>query len=270
MKTYLSAVAIVVVASLACRAPAQCSASKAKDQTAAARSDEGKTCHKDKAACPKGEQTAAERGKLLAASGAPLLQYKVGDRTTCCPKQAGEWAKDDLQVRYVLNETEYTDQAAALNAYQKALEEHLARMNAVRYAVGDQCVGCPLEAASLAKQTGGAVQYRVASFTFADSARADRAVEAARAAADSVKMTYVVDGKEFTCDKAAKHSCQAKGGEATAKTCEYKVGETKTCCETTAKVELTSARIIAAYQALALAADQQPRAASAGQVAAGS
>jgi hypothetical protein len=227
---------------------------------------EGPACHQDKNTATKDEPT-AQRGKLLAAAGAPLMQYKVGDQTTMCPKQAAEWskAKDDLKVRYVVNGTEYSDRAAALQAYQKALDEYLPTMSTVRYAVGDKCVTCPVEAASLAKETGGTVKYRVASFTFADRAQADQAAETARAAADQVKMTYVVDGKEYACHKEAKQSCQAKGGETAAKTCEYKVGNMKTCCETTAKVELTSARIIAAYQALAQAANQQPSASPAGE-----
>jgi hypothetical protein len=256
MKTSVCAIAALFVASFACSAQAQCGAGKSKET--AARAD-GKTCHQDKKACAQGEQ-ATERNKLLAAAGAPLMQYKVGDRTTRCPKQAAEWSKanDDLKVRYVVNETEYTDKAAALQAYQAALDEYLPKLSAVQYAVGDKCVACPLEAASLAKETGSTVQYRVASFTFADRAQAERAAEAARTAADKVRMTCVVNGKEYACDKEAKHSCCAKGSETTAKSCEYKVGEMKTCCETTAKVELTSARIIAAYQALALAANQQP------------
>jgi hypothetical protein len=266
MRTYASAVAFLFVASLACRAQAQCGAGKAKGQQMTARTDAAPACHQDKNSAAKNEP-AVERGKLLAASGAPLMQYKVGDRTTFCPKQAAEWskAKDDLKVRYVVNETEYTDKAAALQAYQTALDEYLPKLSAVRYAVGDKCVACPLEAASLAKETGSTVHYRVASFTFADRAQANQAAEAARAAADNVKMTYVVGGKEYTCDKEAQHSCQAKGGAATAKKCEYKVGEMKTCCETTAKVELTSARIIAAYQALALAANQSPSASPPGE-----
>jgi hypothetical protein len=254
MKTYLSAIAFVCVVSLACSAQAQCCAGKAKGQPAAAQAGQGQTCQKDKNACGKNEQV-AERARLLAASGAPLLQFKVGDQTTCCPKQAGEWIKnnDQTQVRYVV---EYTDEAAALKAYQTALEEYLSQLGTVRFAVGDKCVNCPNEAASLAKETGGTVQYRVASFTFADRAQADQAAEAARSAADKPKMIYVVDGKEYTCDKEARQSCQAKAGETAGKTCEYKVGDTKTCCETAAKIELTCARIIAAHQALTAAAEQ--------------
>jgi hypothetical protein len=272
MRSSLSAIALLLVASLTCSAPAQCCAGKAKGQQAAGRIAEGQVCHKDQET-PTGAPT-AERGKLLAASGAPLMQYKIGERVTRCPKQAAEWtkAKNDLPVRYIVNATEYTDYGAALQAYQAALEERLAQMSSVRYAVGNQCVACPLEAASLAQQTGSTVKYRVASFTFADRAQANRAAEAARAAADKVRMTYAVDGKKCAGDKEARHSCRPNGDETAAKTCEHKVGETKTCCETTAKVELTSARIIAAYQALALVADQPPSISPAAgqQVAAGS
>jgi hypothetical protein len=247
MKAWTVSVAIVLASTLTAGAAAQCCAGMHKGDQMAAKTADGPVCHhKDS------EAAAAQRSKLLTAAGAPLMQYKVGDKTTNCPQQAAEWSKDqDAPVRYVLNDTEYSDKLEALKAYQAALEQHLNKMTTVLYAVGDKCVGCPMEAATLAKGAGTTVKYRVASFTFPDREAANRAAQTARAASDKVTMTYVVDGKEYGCDKEAKQTCQSKAGASTVKTVEYKVGDTKTCCEVTAKVQLATERIIAAYQALA-------------------
>jgi hypothetical protein len=254
MKAWMSAVVFLVAANLASTALAQCCVGKAKTDESAAKTGSASSCHKDKSACTKGDDLAAGaecRGKLLAAAGAPLMTYKVGDKSTACPKQAAEWATgQDVQVRYVVNDTEYTDKPEALKAYEAALEQHLGNMTSVRYAVGKQCVGCPNAAATLAKESGESVKYRVAAFTFADREQAEKAAEAARAASAKVTLTCIVDGKEYACDQEAKRACQAKDGETAAKTCEYKVGGTKTPCQVTAKVELATARIVAAYKAV--------------------
>lgn len=244
-----SAIVALVSLALTSNAPAQCSAGA--KQTA----DSGNTCQHDKSTCAKTSNQAGKeacKDKSLAATGMPAMHYKVGDQTTCCPKAAAELAAaHDATIRYVVNDTEYADKAEALQAYAKALDEHLGTMTSVRYAVGDKCVACPMAAGALAKNSGETVKYRVAAFTFADKAAAEQAATAARSAADKVSMTMVVDGKETKCDAAAKKSCDTAAGDtAQGKTCEYKVGGTTTPCATTAKVELAKARIEAAQKAL--------------------
>lgn len=250
-----SVLAVLVGLGLVASAAAQCSAHKAKSDEMAGKpaSEAGASCNKDKACCAKGGETASKeacRDKMLAAAGMPLMKYKCGDKTTCCPKAAEEMAAGkDVQVRYVVNETEYADKTEALQAYKTTLEDYLNTMTAVRYAVGDKCVACPDTAAALAKNNGDAVKYRVAAFTFGQKPAAEKAAEAARAAAESVNLKMVVDGQEYSCEKSAQTACKSKG-EGAAKTCEYKVGDLKTCCEVTAKVELAKARIAAAYKAV--------------------
>ena len=254
MKAWTNSVLTALVGlGLVASAAAQCPAHKAKSDEVAGKpaSEAGASCNKDKACCAKGGETASKeacRDKMMATAGMPLMKYKCGDQTTCCPKAAEEMtAGKDVQVRYVVNETEYTDQAEAMKAYKTALEGYLSTMTAVRYAVGDKCLGCPDAAAALAKDNGQTVKYRVAAFTFAGKPAAEKAAEAARTAAESVSLKCVVDGKEYSCDKSAQAACQSKG-EGAAKTCEYKVGDMKTGCELTAKVELAKARIAAAFK----------------------
>jgi hypothetical protein len=158
---------------------------------------------------------------------------------------------NEATIRYVVNETEYADKTEAQESYAKVLDEYLGTLTSVRYAVGEKCVNCPMAALALAKDSGEAVKYRVAAFTFADKAAADKAADAARAAADKVEMTMVVDGQETKCDATAKKTCNKSTDNATAgKSCEYRVGDTKTCCAATAKVEFTKARIETAQKAL--------------------
>jgi hypothetical protein len=270
-----SAIVTLVSLALVSSAAAQCCSGAKKT------ADGGATCQKDKSTCSKTGDMAGKEGckdKALAASGMPVMHYKVGEKTTCCPKAAAEMAKaDDATIKYVVNETEYTNNSEALQAYAKVLDEYLGTLTSVRYAVGDKCVNCPMAAAALAKDSGETVKYRVASFTFADKAAADKAADAARTASEKVEMTMVVDGQETKCDAAAKATCHKSADDATAsktcdksahdatakktcdksadgataaKTCEYRVGDTKTCCAATAKVELAKARIETAQKAL--------------------
>lgn len=251
MRTLIVSLALLLVASLSSTAAAQGCASKSKNQDGTAKADTHACCHKDKAGCTKKAGDSDCHGKVLLAAGAPTMKYKFGDKATDCPAQAEEWqGKCDATVRYVVSGAEYADKAEAMKAYETALEKYLASMTSVRYVVGDNCVACPSAAAELAKENGGTVQYRVASFTLADKERAQKAADAARAASEKVTMTYVVDGKEYTCSKGDGEAKQARETSDTTRKCEYKVGDKKTCCEVTAKVELATARIIAAYRAL--------------------
>jgi hypothetical protein len=63
-------------------------------------------------------------------------------------------------------------------------------------------------------------------------------------------LTTFVDGKPYTCDKAAGEACQKSGQKA-----EYAVGECKTPCKMSARIELAKARIEAARQAVAKASE---------------
>lgn len=277
MKTWKTLVAITLGLGLSADALAQCCHGKdngEKTAVAKAAADGGGTCQKDKSTCNKdGTASKAQcEGKSLAATGMPLMQYKVGEQTTQCPKQAAELAaNDESKIRYVVGTEEYTDKVAALNAYAKVLDGYLATMTSVRFAVGGECVNCPLAAAELAKKSGDSVKYRVGTVAFVEKTAAEKAAERAQGAAKQVTMKMVVDGKTVTCAQDGAKTCQgqngtchAKDGEGkaaaadakgschgAAKDCEYVVGDVKTRCAATAKVELAKARILAAQKAIA-------------------
>jgi hypothetical protein len=97
----------------------------------------------------------------------------------------------------------------------------------------------------LAKKDGVPVRYRLATFTFNSQEDANKAAAAAKNAAQNVAMKMVVDGKDFQCPVSAREF--ATGAN---KPVEYAVGDAKTPCETTAKVELAKAKVRAAIDAI--------------------
>lgn len=171
----------------------------------------------------------------------PTMSYKVGDKSACCPNEAKTLAKgDEKAIKYVVAGKEYTDKAEAMKAYGTQLTDYVGTMTTVRFVVGDECVACPMAAGEMAKKSNKQVQFRVASATFDKKEDAEAAAKKAKEAADKVTMKMVADGKEVSCDQAK----DAKGVE-------YVIGDMKTCCESTAKVELAKAKIKAISNAVA-------------------
>lgn len=235
MKNLLtSSLSLLVVVALAAQASAQCSESKAKAEGAKAAQCEtkGKSC------CPATAKTTCHGADIIA-TGMPLLHYNVGDKSTPCPAQARELAGkcDSVQVRYVLNDQEYECRDKALAAYAAALKGYYENMTSVSYAVGDQCVQCPMAAQSLAKAEHKPIRYRLASFTFDDKDHALNAARQAREAAEKVTLKLVIDGKEYDgakCEYKAcgdKSACTAKDGKACCGKagCEGKATAVKSC-----------------------------------------
>jgi hypothetical protein len=198
----------------------------------------------------------AAKGQAVAGRELPRFLYKVGDQTVACPAEAQKIAAgDDAKIRYVVDQTEYGDKIEALKAYAGVLDTFYAGVTTVRYAVGEQCVGCPKAAEAMAKGSGKTVKYRVGAVVFTDKARAEEAPEAAREAAEKITLSYVVDGKSYAGAAEAETARAASGGEK--KPCAYAVGDVRTPCEATAKVELAKARIQAAQRAIDQTAEQK-------------
>ncbi|MEW6251337.1 MAG: hypothetical protein AB1716_11865 [Planctomycetota bacterium] len=235
MKLWISSVVILLGAAVGSPALAQCCKSEGAKtaQLAKATGDEKAGC---KATCTERTATAGKAGcaeacasarpsGALATAGVPTMKCRVGEQMVNCPIEAEKLAKaDSAKITYVVGGTEYMNKDEALQAYAQILSKHLTKTTAVRYAVGDECLGCPQSAAALAKDKGGTVKYRVASYTFETEAQANKAAEAARAAADKVTMKTLADGDVKGCDPAA---CAAKSGAATAGTCGEKHGQVK-------------------------------------------
>lgn len=214
----------------------------------------GKTCS-DKSAC-----------------GMPKMAIKVGDETTCCPKQAEELAQKnaDAKVVYLVSGKEYADKVEAMTAYRDALEAYVPKVTTVAYAVAGETMTCPMSAEKAAKDKSEAMTYRVASYDFDKKDDAEKAAKAGAAAAEAVTMKMVVDGKEVACTKDMEKTCGTKTAGATcnkdgakktadgeSKDATYVVGETKTCCPIMARIELAKARINAAMVAIEKAGGKQ-------------
>ncbi|TWT41102.1 hypothetical protein RAS1_37940 [Phycisphaerae bacterium RAS1] len=205
------------------------------------------------ASCHAGDKTAAgDKAKCSAGSASagcsdmPCIKYVVGEKSTCCPDEANKLANGDQKlIKYIVAEKSYSDEAEAGKAYADVLNKHLESMMQVKFAVGDECVACPMTAKELATKNNKKVIYRVAKFDFAEQAKAEEAIKHAKAAAEKVSMKMMVGDKCVGCPVEAKQVAEKEG-----KKVEYVVGEKRSCCETMGNVELAKARIMAAVKAL--------------------
>lgn len=205
------------------------------------------------ASCQAGDKAATgEKGKCSAGSATagccdmPCMKYVVGEKSTCCPDEANKLANGDKKlIKYVVADKEFSDEAEAGKAYVEVLNKHLESMMQIKYAVGDECVACPMTAKELASKSQKKVMYRVAKFDFADQAKAEEAIKHAKAAAEKVSMKMMVGDKCVGCPVEARQVAEKEG-----KKVEYVVGEKRSCCETMGNVELAKARIMAAVKAL--------------------
>ncbi len=177
----------------------------------------------------------------------PKMSYVVGDKSVCCPMEAEKLASGDkAKIQYRVGEKTFAQQSEAQVELAAALDGYLTKITTVQYAVGDECMACPMSAEALAKKAGKPVQYRLASFNFSDKAMAEKVSAEAKAAAEKVQMQQMVDGKAVSCS----------GGAAVAKSdgkSEYCVGDAKTCCPIQAKTMLAQARVEAAMKVIAAA-----------------
>jgi len=203
-------------------------------------------CHKggaklvsDKAGCP----IAARLAKL------PKIQYKIGEDVTDCSKSAAKMAEESkTKMVYLVGDKSFDKEGEAKVALTTALEAEIANLTAMQFAVGSDCVRCPITAKSMAKKAGTKVAYRVGGMDFADKDKAEKAVVLVTDASDAVKMTYKVAGKSFSCDKMAGARVEETGKEMT-----FVVGDEETSCPTTAKLMLTKAKVHAIIAAAAAA-----------------
>lgn len=206
------------------------------------------SCDKSAAvpACCSGQNSALAKARATV----PAVKFQVGEKTTCCPDEAKELAKGDAKaIKFVVGEKKFDDRSAANEELARALDAFMNDSMNVKYAVGSECVACPMEAGSLAKKNGEKVQYRVAAFNFADESAATKAISAAKEAAGKVEMKMMVGDKCFECPASAGDAAKSAG-----KSVEYVIGEKRTCCPVEGKVELAKARIDAAFEVLAKSA----------------
>jgi len=177
----------------------------------------------------------------------PTIQYKVGEQVVGCPKAANMIAEQSHKpVQYVVGEETFEKEGDAEVKLASVLEAKLEEMQGVQYAVGSDCVRCPVTAKSLAKEKKAEVAYRVAGVDFKDQEKADKAVTLVADAVKEVKMTYKVDGQSFCCDQMAGMKVKETGKPMT-----FVVGAEETPCDQHAKLLLAQAKIHAAVAAAA-------------------
>jgi len=177
----------------------------------------------------------------------PKLMYKVGDKEMCCSQAASKLAEDTgTKMMYLVGDKSFDNEGDAKVALTAALEEEIANLKSMQFAVGSDCVRCPITAKSMAKKAGSEVMYRVAGIDFDCKDKAEKALTLVADAADGVKMTYKVGDKSFCCDKMA--GAAAKEAH---KDMVFVVGEEETPCKTTAQLMLTQAKVHAIIAAAA-------------------
>ena len=224
MRKLMTSAALVIVLGVAGSAWAQCcSKDKAKAKQTAGKSCCGKcdgakkvadksccgTCGGAKKVASKSDcSKSCATSCATACCAAPKMTFKVAGESLCCPQGAEKLAKEkDAKIVYVVGTKDFASKGKAMTAYATALEQHLDNMGTVKMMAGGKCTSCPMTAEKMAKKAGGSVKYCVASFTFDNREDAEKAAKKARNAAQQVKMTMTVDGKPYTCDKAAAAAC---------------------------------------------------------------
>ncbi|MCH7839842.1 MAG: hypothetical protein IID38_06370 [Planctomycetes bacterium] len=216
-----------------CSGKAQLTSAKAEGSCCKDCPFSGKAAAGGECTCPIKKQIDAVLASL------PSMQYKVGDEVTGCSKSAGKMAKaNGGKMQYVVSEQVFTDEGEAVVKLASLLESEIASLTTIQYAVGGECVQCPLRAKDLAKKSDSKIAYRVAGIDFDSREKAQKAVEAVKAALTSVKMTYKVGDQSFCCDKMA----GAKAKETSSKLV-YVVGDEETGCSQSAKLKLAKHKI---------------------------
>ncbi|MDX2199134.1 MAG: hypothetical protein SF069_09205 [Phycisphaerae bacterium] len=185
----------------------------------------------------------------------PKMAYKVGDKTVNCPDEAAKLAGANGTMTFVVAGKDYSDKMAATKALGGELNNYYTNMLTVKETSACAAKTCPVTGKELA--AAKPAMFALASYEFPNKSAAEKAAAAARAEAEKIQMKMMVDGKEYTCADSAKAACTS------GKKMEYVVGDTKSCCDVMAGVELTKARIMAAQNVLATAS-KSPATASRG------
>lgn len=158
----------------------------------------------------------------------PKMTYMVGTEKTCCSEQAKTLAEQHkAPIQYVVAEKTYDCPTAAMTALVEETETFVAAFTSPKKCeasgnttIAGHSVACPVEAE---KQT-----------------------TLVTTAIESVKMEYEVAGEKANCP-----SCAATKSKEKSAPVEYVVGDQKTTCELTARLNLAHAKYKAAVQALA-------------------
>jgi len=202
------------------------SAKAASAETCAAGACCGEKCTSE--SCSAG-QCSSEKGCPIAAAmdRLPKMTFAVGEKKTCCPDEAAKMAKDSGgHIHFCVGDKEFDAKPEAQAALLAATEKFVAEFTEPHT--------CPKSGqCTLAGQVQGCEKT------------AAHTAELMKEAMAKVKFTYAVGEKECSCPIEAAKMAKDTGAEKL-----FVVGETKTCCETTAKLNLARAKYKAAVEAM--------------------
>lgn len=229
MKTMFAFVTALSVLALAADVQANCGNCGPKDGSAEKSAGDGcdaKTCTSE--ACG-ATQCDSSKGCPIAAAmeRLPKLTYAVGDKTTCCPNEAAKLAEESGgHVHFRVAKKEFDAESDAYMALIEDTEKYVAAFTKPHT--------CPKSG-----QLTLAGQVQSCEKTAAHTA------ELMQQAMAKVKFTYLVGDKECNCPVEAGKLSKESGAEKL-----FVVGEEKTHCEKTARLNLARAKYKAAIEAI--------------------
>ena len=218
-----------VVLALAGDAQANCGTCGPKDagaEKAAADGCCGKQCTSESCSAT---QCNSSKGCPVAAAmeRLPKLTYAVGEKKTCCPKQAAKLAKKSSgHIHFCVAEKEFDSKSDAQMALIEATEKFVTAFTKPH--------SCP--------KSG---QLTLAGQVQSCEKAAAHTAELMQQAMAKVKVTYLVGEKECSCPVEARRLAKESGKEKL-----FVVGEEKTHCEKTARLSLARAKYKAAIKAM--------------------
>jgi len=174
-------------------------------------------------------QCDASKGCPIAAAmeRLPKLTYAVGEKKTCCPKEAAKLAKESGgHIHFCVTEKEFDSESDAQMALIDATEKFVAAFTKPHI--------CP--------KSG---QLTLAGQAQSCEKRAAHAADLMQQAMARVKLTYLVGEKECGCPVEAAKLAKESGKDKL-----FVVGEEKTACEKTARLNLARAKYKAAIEAM--------------------
>ncbi|NLY02793.1 MAG: hypothetical protein GXY83_42615 [Rhodopirellula sp.] len=230
----MTSVAMLAIAAIAQANCGNCGPKAADADKSAAAASSGGSCS---AATCAAAQCGTNKGCPVAAAmeRLPKLSYAVGQKSTCCPKEAAKLAKESGgHIHFVVAGKEYDSKPEAQTALIEATEKFVDSFTK------------PHKCSKSGKLTlAGAVQN-------CDKSAAQTAERMQQAMA-KVKLTYAVGEKECGCPVRAAELAKETGKEKL-----FVVGEEKTGCEKTARLNLARAKFRAAVEAMVQAEAAAP------------
>lgn len=164
----------------------------------------------------------------------PQLTYQVGDKACACPVEAKSIAQDKgMEVKYVVAEKVFTDQAKAKLALVEATESFVKG-----FVTPSKC-----EVSGKITLAGNELCCEI---------MADEKAKLASDAMKKIQFTYLVGDKSCDCPLEARALAKETG-----KPKLFVVAGEKTACQVTARLNLTRAKYKAAVEALTKAEEKE-------------